>query len=93
MTDNTIPQSQTISAQFQYSLSTASATLVPQSALQILITSPRSLKMGDYNIDNAPLANPYKALTRLLDTSYINITWAIRNGPEYLKDLNVAGTF
>jgi hypothetical protein len=49
--------------------------------------------MGDYNIDNAPLANPYKTLARLLDTSYTNIAWAIRNGPEYLKDLNVAGTF
>jgi hypothetical protein len=49
--------------------------------------------MGDYNIDNALLANPYKALACLLDTSYTNIAWAIRNGPEYLKDLNMAGTF
>jgi hypothetical protein len=49
--------------------------------------------MGDYNIDNAPLANPYKALACLLNTSYTNIAWAIRNGPEYLKDLNMAGTF
>jgi hypothetical protein len=49
--------------------------------------------MGDYNIDNALLANPCKTLTRLLDASYTNITWAIRNGPEYLKDLNMAGTF
>ena len=49
--------------------------------------------MGDYNINNTPLANPYKALTCLLNTSYINITWAIRNGPEYLKDLDVAETF
>ena len=49
--------------------------------------------MGDYNIDNAPLANPYKALIRLFNTFYINITWVIRNGPKYLKDLNVAGTF
>jgi hypothetical protein len=49
--------------------------------------------MGDYNIDTAPLANPYKVLACLLDTSYTNITWVIRNGPEYLKDLNIAGTF
>jgi hypothetical protein len=49
--------------------------------------------MGDYNIDNTPLANPCEVLTYLLNTSYINITWAIRNGPKYLKDLNVAGTF
>jgi hypothetical protein len=49
--------------------------------------------MGDYNIDNALLANPYKALVCLFDTSYTNITWVIRNGPEYLKDLNMAGTF
>jgi hypothetical protein len=39
------------------------------------------------------LANPHKALTCLLDISYTNIAWAIRNGPEYLKDLNMAGTF
>ena len=49
--------------------------------------------MGDYNIDNTPLVNPYKALTRLLNIFYTNITWAIRNGPKYLKDLNIAGTF
>jgi hypothetical protein len=49
--------------------------------------------MGDYNINNAPLANPYKVLAHLLDTFYINITWAIRNGPKYPKDLNMAGTF
>ena len=49
--------------------------------------------MGDYNIDNALLANPREALTCLLDTFYTNITWAIRNGPKYLKDLNVAETF
>jgi hypothetical protein len=49
--------------------------------------------MGDYNIDNAPLANPYKALARLLDTSYTNIAWAIGNSPKYLKDFNIAGTF
>jgi hypothetical protein len=49
--------------------------------------------MGDYNIDNALLANPYKALARLFNTSYTNIAWAIRNGPEYLKDLNMAKTF
>jgi hypothetical protein len=49
--------------------------------------------MGDYNIDNALLANPYKAFACLLDTSYTNITWAIRNGLKYLKDLNMAETF
>ena len=49
--------------------------------------------MGDYNIDNAPLVNPYKALTCLLDISYTNIVWVIRNGPKYLKDLNIAKTF
>ena len=49
--------------------------------------------MGNYNIDNALLVNPYKALTRLLNTSYINITWVIRNSLKYLKDLNIAGTF
>jgi hypothetical protein len=49
--------------------------------------------MGDYNIDNALLVNPYEVLACLLDTSYTNIAWAIRNGFEYLKDLDVAGTF
>jgi hypothetical protein len=49
--------------------------------------------MGDYNIDNAPMVNPYKVLARLLDTSYTNIAWAIRNGLKYLKDLDIAGTF
>jgi hypothetical protein len=49
--------------------------------------------MGDYNIDNALLANPYKALTYLFNTSYTNIAWVIRNGLKYLKDLNIAGTF
>jgi hypothetical protein len=49
--------------------------------------------MGDYNIDNAPLANPYEILACLFDTFYTNITWVIRNGLEYLKDLNMAGTF
>ena len=49
--------------------------------------------MGDYNIDNTPLANPYKALTRLFNIFYINITWVIRNGLKYLKDLNIAKTF
>jgi hypothetical protein len=49
--------------------------------------------MGDYNIDNALLVNPYKVLACLFDISYINIAWAIRNGLEYLKDLNIAGTF
>jgi hypothetical protein len=49
--------------------------------------------MGDYNIDNAPLVNFYKVFAHLLDTFYTNIAWVIRNGPEYLKDLNMAGTF
>ena len=49
--------------------------------------------MGDYNIDNALLANPREALVCFFDTFYINITWAIRNGPKYLKDLNVTKTF
>ena len=49
--------------------------------------------MGDYNIDNTPLANPREALACLLNTFYINITWAIRNGLKYLKDLNMARTF
>ena len=49
--------------------------------------------MGDYNTDNTLLANPYEVLTRLLNTSYTNIIWAIRNGPKYLKDLNMAETF
>jgi hypothetical protein len=49
--------------------------------------------MGNYNIDNALLANPYKVLACLFNTSYTNIAWAIRNSPEYPKDLNMAGTF
>ena len=49
--------------------------------------------MGNHNINNTPLANPHETLTRLLNTFYTNITWAIRNGPEYLKDLNIAKTF
>ena len=49
--------------------------------------------MGNYNIDNAPLANPYKALTYLLNISYTNIAWVIRNDPKYLKNFNIAETF
>jgi hypothetical protein len=49
--------------------------------------------MGDHNIDNALLANPYKVLARLFNTFYTNIAWVIRNSPKYLKDLNIAGTF
>jgi hypothetical protein len=49
--------------------------------------------MGNYNIDNTLLANPREALTRLFNTFYTNIAWVIRNGPKYLKDLNMAGTF
>ena len=48
--------------------------------------------MGDYNIDNTLLVNPREALARLFNT-YTNIAWAIRNGLEYLKDFDVAGTF
>jgi hypothetical protein len=49
--------------------------------------------MGDYNIDNALLVNPYKVLACLFDIFYTNIAWAIRNSPKYLKDFNIAGTF
>ena len=49
--------------------------------------------MGNYNIDNTPLVNSCETLTRLLNIFYINIAWAIRNGPKYLKDLNVVKTF
>jgi len=49
--------------------------------------------MGDYNMDNTPSTNLRKALAYLFDTSYTHIAWAIRNGPEYPEDLNVAGTF
>ena len=49
--------------------------------------------MGNYNIDNTPLVNSYKALACLLDTFYINIAWVIKNGPKYLKDLNIVKTF
>ena len=49
--------------------------------------------MGNYNIDNTPLANTHKALACLFNTSHPNIAWAIRSGLEYPKDLKVAGTF
>ena len=49
--------------------------------------------MGDYNIDNILLANPYEVLTHLFNISYTNIAWVIRNGPKYLKDLNIVKTF
>ena len=49
--------------------------------------------MGNYNINNTPLVNYRKALACLFNIFYINITWVIRNGPEYLKDLNIAETF
>ena len=49
--------------------------------------------MGNYNINNTLLVNPYKILAHLLNTSYTNIAWAIRNGLKYLKDLNIIGTF
>jgi len=42
---------------------------------------------------NTLLANIREALARLFDTSYTNITWVIRSGLEYPKDLNMAGTF
>ena len=57
------------------------------------MTLLRSLEMGVYNIDNTPLVNIYKVLIRLFNTPYINIVWAIKNGLEYLKDLNIAETF
>jgi len=49
--------------------------------------------MGNHNIDNTPLMNLREALAYLFDTSHTYIAWVIRNGPEYPKDLNVAGTF
>ena len=49
--------------------------------------------MDDYNIDNALPTNPREALARLLNTSYTNIAWAIRNSPKYLEDLNIVGIF
>jgi chemotaxis methyl-accepting protein methylase len=49
--------------------------------------------MGNYNTDNALLVNPYKTLTHFLNAFYTNITWVIRNGPKYLKDLNMAEIF
>lgn len=49
--------------------------------------------MDDHNTDNAPPTNPREALARLINTSHTNIAWAIRNGPEYPEDLDVAGTF
>jgi len=42
---------------------------------------------------NTPLVNIREALTRLFNTFYTNIAWAIRSGLEYLKDLNIVGTF
>jgi len=42
---------------------------------------------------NTPLANIYKALAYLFNTSYTNITWTIRSGLEYPKNLNMVGTF
>jgi len=42
---------------------------------------------------NTLLANIREALARLFNTSYTNIAWIIRSGPEYLKNLNVAGIF
>ena len=35
--------------------------------------------MGDHNIDNTPLVNPYKALARLLNTFYTNIVTDLIN--------------
>jgi len=49
--------------------------------------------MGDYNMDNTPLMNLREALACLFNTSHTHIAWAIRNGLEYPKGLNVAGTF
>jgi len=44
-------------------------------------------------MDNTPTTNTREALAYYFNTSYTNIAWAIRNGPKYLKDLNMAGTF
>jgi len=44
-------------------------------------------------MDNTLLANTRKVLACLFNTFYPNIAWAIRSGPEYPKDLKVAGTF
>jgi len=49
--------------------------------------------MGNYNMDNTPLTNLREVLAYLFNTSYTYIAWAIRNGLEYPKDLNMAGTF
>jgi len=49
--------------------------------------------MGNYNIDNTPLTNLCEALAYLFNTSHTHITWVIRNGLEYPKDLNVVETF
>jgi len=49
--------------------------------------------MGDYNIDNTLLTNLREVLACLFDTSHTYIAWVIRNGPEYPKGLNMAGTF
>jgi len=44
-------------------------------------------------MDNTLLMNLREALACLFNTSHTYIAWAIRNGPEYPKDLNMAGTF
>jgi len=44
-------------------------------------------------MDNTPLTNLREALACLFNTSHTYIAWAIRNGLEYPKNLNVAGTF
>ena len=49
--------------------------------------------MGDYNTDNTLPVNLCEVLARLFNTSYINIAWAIKNGPKYLKDFNIVETF
>jgi len=49
--------------------------------------------MGNYNINNTPSTNLREALAYLFNTFYTYIAWAIRNGPEYPKDLNIVGTF
>jgi hypothetical protein len=45
--------------------------------------------MGDYNIDNALLVNPYEVLACLFNTSYTNIAWVVRNSLKYLKNFNM----
>jgi len=44
-------------------------------------------------MDNTLLINLREALACLFNISHTYIAWVIRNGLEYPKDLNMAGTF